>query len=208
MEGLRMVWDGSEGTFWNGFIFNAVSVFGIPFLFDHEEVGEWEEELKNTRFRVFSEQVLKIVSLFGSDHWIAADRLYDDVKKFNLLMEQKMKFIIRMKTSRYVTIIAQEGVQSWEKANENIAWKTYKVGDIPEGRYTVIFKGLLHPCFLTVVKFPKCENSIRVLSNVNDSQSVNDIWNDGRLNGYSDQKNRSSIWRELKHTISIKPIIS
>lgn len=46
------------------------------------------------------------------------------------------------------------------------------MGDIPEGRYTVTCKGLSRECFLTVVKFPKCENPIRVLSNVHDSQSV------------------------------------
>lgn len=72
------------------------------------------------RFRVFSEQVGKIVSLFGSDRWIAADRLYDDVKKYNLLMERNMKFVIRMKTNRDLIILAQEPPRDGEMAHENI----------------------------------------------------------------------------------------
>lgn len=172
MEGLKVVRDGSEGTFWNGFIFNSVSVYGIPFLFDREYVLEWEEELKNTRFRIFSEQVWKIISLFGGDHWVVADRLYDDVKKFNLLIEQKMKFVIRMKTSRKVTILVQEQRTHGEKASENIVWKTLKIGSIGAGRYAITFEGLLQPCFLTVQLFPKYDNPIRVISNIDNPQNV------------------------------------
>lgn len=186
MEWLKKVRDGSEWTIGNGYIFHAVSVRGIPFLFDREEICEWTWEwmpesesekekkaiLSKRRFQIFSEQIWKILSLFGNNHWIAADRLYDDVKKFNLLIEQKMKFVIRMKTGRYVTLLTQEPAKPWKRLPEDIVGKTIKVGSIPEGRYTVTFDGLSKPCFLTVVKFPKCANPIRILSNIDDFGNV------------------------------------
>lgn len=180
MEGLKIVRDGSEWTFWNGYIFNAVSVRGIPILFDREEIIQWawesekahKEKIMSTRFRIFSEQVEKIVSLFGRDHWFSCDRLYDDVQKFNLLIEQQMKFVIRLKTSRYVTVLHQEVVQNGERAMKCLIGKKLKVSDIPEGKYTVTCMGLVQPCFLTVKQFPRCKNPIRILSNVDDQNHV------------------------------------
>jgi hypothetical protein len=121
------------------------------------------DEGKTTRFDIFSAQIEKIRSTFWDGYWILADRLYDDVKKFNLLTLQKFRFAIRMKTSRYVTIIS---------GPKELVWKRIRTGDLPWGTYEVTFPKLTKPCYITVLSLPGYKNPIRVISNESDSRIV------------------------------------
>ena len=162
MEGLSMVRDGSTGDIVNGYILNAVSIQGIPVMLEREELEDGDEG-KTTRFDIFSAQIGKIRSTFWSGYWILADRLYDDVKKFNLLMQEKFRFAIRMKTSRYVNVIT---------GPEIFVWKRVRTGDLTEGVYEVTFPKLTKPCYLTVLALPGYKNPIRVLSNENNPKII------------------------------------
>lgn len=162
MEGLSMVRDGSTGDIVNGYVLNAVSVQGIPVMLEREELEDGDEG-KTTRFDIFSAHIGKIRSTFWSGYWILADRLYDDVKKFNLLTIQKFRFAIRMKTSRYVTVIS---------GPEAFIWKRVRTGALTEGIYEVTFPKLTKPCYLTVLALPGYKNPIRVLSNESDPRIV------------------------------------
>jgi len=162
MEGLSRVRDGSTWDIVNGYVLNAVSVKWIPVILEREELEDGDEG-KTTRFDIFSAQIKKIHSTFWSGYWILADRLYDDVLKFNLLMQEKFRFAIRMKTSRYVTIIS--GSKEW-------IWKRVQISNLPQGTYEVTFPKLTKPCYLTVLALPGYKNPIRVLSNENDSNIV------------------------------------
>ena len=155
MEWLSKVRDGSTGDITNGYVLNAVSVNGTPVILEREELEDWDEG-KTTRFDIFSAQIGKIIASFWSGYWILADRLYDDVKKFNLLIWKKFRFAIRLKKSRYVTIIA--GPEEW-------IWKRVRTGDLPEWAYEVTFPKLIQTCYLVVLTLPKYKNAIRVLSN-------------------------------------------
>lgn len=162
MEGLSMVRDGSTGDIVNGYVLNAVSVKWIPVMLEREELEDGDEG-KTTRFDIFSDQIGKICSTFWSGYWILADRLYDDVKKFNLLIQEKFRFAIRMKTSRYVTIIA--GGEEW-------IWKRTQISNLPPGVYEVTFPKLTRSCYLTVLALPGYKNPIRVLSNENNPRII------------------------------------
>ena len=86
MEGITKVRDGSTGDIVNGYVINAVSVKSVPIIMEREELEEGDEG-KTTRFSIFSDHVRKIRLEYGNRHWILCDRLYDDVKKFNLLIK-------------------------------------------------------------------------------------------------------------------------
>jgi hypothetical protein len=162
MEGLSKVRDGSRGEIVNGYVLNAVCVHGIPVMLEREELEDGDEG-KTTRFDIFSNQIEKILSAFWSGYWILADRLYDDVKKFNLLTEQKFRFAIRMKTSRYVSVL---------EGNPGLIGKSLKIGELPEWSYLITFKKLKEPCRLVVKLLPGYKTPIRVLSNENDAGIV------------------------------------
>lgn len=163
MEGLSLVRDGSTGHIVNGYVLNAVSVNGIPIMMEREKLVETQEDgtekMLTTRYDIFEKQVRKIITLFWRGYWIVADRLYDDVKKFNLLIQLGFKFAIRMKTTRSVTILAVIQGQA------DLVGKKMKIGDIPVGYYEVTFTDLMQSCFLTIQHKKWCINAIRVLSN-------------------------------------------
>jgi hypothetical protein len=71
-------------------------------------------------------------------------------------MEKKLRFAIRMKTYRYVTVLG---------GNSELVGKSLKVGELPDGEYSVTFKNLSKPCFLSVRTLPGYKTPIRVLSN-------------------------------------------
>ncbi len=85
------------------------------------------------------------------------------MKKFNLLVEKKFRFAIRMKTYRYVTIL---------RGNPELIGKDLRIGELPDGEYRVTFKNLLKPCFLSVKTLPGYKTPIRVLSNEDDMNAV------------------------------------
>jgi Transposase DDE domain len=166
MQGLTKVRDGSTGTIVNGYVCNAVSVWGIPLFIEREKLVEIQEDgsekTLTTRYDIFETQVKKIVKLFWTGYWILADRLYDDVKKFNLLLSQGFRFAIRLKTTRYVTVL------SVKQGDHTLTHTNMKVGELPEGYYEVTFPHLSRPCFLMVKHKKWCKNPIRVLSSEDD----------------------------------------
>jgi len=166
MQGLTKVRDGSTGSIVNGYVCNAASVRGIPLFMDREKLVEIQEDgsvkTLTTRYDIFETQVKKIVKLFWSGFWILADRLYDDVRKFNLLLAQGFRFAIRLKTTRYVTILTVK------EGEPTLKGKRMLVGELPEGYYEVTFFDLSRPCFLMVKHKKWCKNPIRVLSSEDD----------------------------------------
>ena len=167
MEGIKKVRDGSTGQIVNGYVLNGVSVRWIPLMMERE-ILEGEGEEKTTRFDIFTNQIGKLVSSFWKGYWILADRLYDDVKKYNLLIARGLRFAIRMKTARCVTILdgwTEEWLKEWK-------WKKVSVGDLPTGHYEVTFTKLTKPCYIVVYKHPNCKKPIRVLSNEKDPNTV------------------------------------
>ncbi len=159
MEGLKTVRDWSTGTLWNWFVHHAVSTKWISIFFEREKVKENKKE--EVRFDIFKRQVNKIIESFWSWYWILADRLYDDHKKFNLLLEKKFNFAIRLKTNRIVTIL------DWD-----LKWQEVHVWDLKEWGYGVTFKWLKQPLFIFVTKLKWQEALIRVISNVNNKKVV------------------------------------
>lgn len=85
MEWLKIVRDWSTWSFWNWFIYHWVSTKWIPLFLDREKIKEYKKE--SVRFDIFKNQIEKIISIYWNWYWILADRLYDDYKKFNLLLE-------------------------------------------------------------------------------------------------------------------------
>jgi hypothetical protein len=55
-------------------------------MMDREELKDTEGNELTTRYDIFETQIQKIMATFGSGFWILADRLYDDVAKYNLLI--------------------------------------------------------------------------------------------------------------------------
>lgn len=78
-------------------------------------------------------------------------------------MENGFRFAIRMKTSRFVTVL---------EGNPELEGKTLKVGELPEGDYLVTFKKLSKTCQLVVKTLPGYRTPIRVLSNGDDPEIV------------------------------------
>ena len=91
---------------------NWVSIKSIP-LFLHRERCKYDDEDKWIRFEIFEKQVRRIYSLFWKWYWILADRLYDDFKKFKLLINIWFNFSIRLKNNRKVVILKREN--EWER---------------------------------------------------------------------------------------------
>ncbi len=129
MEGLKLVRDWSEWTLWNWFVHHGVSVKWIPIFLDREKIKKDEND--EVRFDIFKKQVDKIISNFWSWYWILADRLYDDYKKFNLLLEKKFNFAIRLKTNRKITIL------DWD-----LKWQKISVWNLQKWRYKVTLSWL------------------------------------------------------------------
>lgn len=159
MEGLKIVRDWSEWTLWNWFVHHSVSVKWIPIFFDREEIKKDEKE--ELRFDIFKKQVDKIILNFWSWYWILADRLYDDYKKFNLLLKKKFNFAIRLKTNRKVTIL------DWD-----LEWQKILVWELKEWRYKVTFNWLDKDLYIFVKTLKWQINPIRVISNVDDEKVV------------------------------------
>ncbi len=179
MEDLRKVRDGSTGNIVNGYVLNAVSIKWIPLLMERELLTDTEGTELTTRYDIFETQVQKIQSQFWSGSWILADRLYDDVKKYNLLLTEWFRFAIRMKTSRYVTMesILSGGyreTETWaiEAGDQIQISQKIQVADLPEWHYKITFPGLQRACFLTVTLKKGMKNPIRVLSSESDTGTV------------------------------------
>jgi len=159
MEGIKVVRDWSTRTFWNWFVHHGVSVKWIPLFFDREKIKEDKKE--QVRFDIFTKQIDKIISIYWSWYWILADRLYDDYKKFNLLLEKKFNFAIRLKTNRKVIIL------DWD-----LAWQKIPVWELLEWRYRVNFNWLKQDLFIYVKTIKWQDKPIRVISNVDDEKVV------------------------------------
>lgn len=160
MEQIKIVRDGSTRTYWNGYVFHWVSVRWIPFLLEREKVKNIKKE--NIRFDIFQRQVETIVSSFWRWYWILADRLYDDYKKFNLLLEYEYNFAIRAKTNRKVTIVN----------HPTLKWIKIKVWKLPIWKYEVTFNWINQNLFIFVKKMKGQKEPIRVISNVNDEKVI------------------------------------
>ena len=159
MEGLKVVRDWSMWTLWNWFVHHWVSVKWIPIFLDREKIKKDEND--EVRFDIFKKQVDKIISNFWSWYWILADRLYDDYKKFNLLLEKEFNFAIRLKTNRKVIIL------DWD-----LKWQKISVWDLNQWRYKVTFGWLDKDLFIFVKTLKWQINPIRVISNIDDEKVV------------------------------------
>jgi len=231
MEWIKKVRDGSTGNIVNGYVLNAVSIKGVPIMMEREELKDIEGNEITTRYDIFETQIKKILTSFGSGYWILADRLYDDVAKYNLLITLWFRFAIRMKTSRYVTIIESSvewtgtetetgtgtgtgiGTETWTETetetgtgkNTNFIWTRIAVGELPIGKYIVIFPGLLEPCYLSIELKKWMKNPIRVLSNEKNSEVVTQYlkrWEIERIFKSGKQEfNFEKIGTQSKHKI-------
>jgi hypothetical protein len=54
----------------------------------HRERQKIDAKDKSIRMDMFTSQLNKVKEMIGNNHWILADRLYDDFKKFKLLIEE------------------------------------------------------------------------------------------------------------------------
>lgn len=160
MEELKKVRDWSTWWFWNWYVWHWVSIKSIP-LFLHRERCKKDEKDKWIRFEIFQEQVKKIYKIFWNWYWILADRLYDDFKKFKLLIKLWFNFVIRLKTNRNVEIL--EGKNKWKKIE---TWK------LEEWKYTVKIKWVKQELYIFVKALKGQKKPIRVISNVNNEKTV------------------------------------
>ena len=161
MEGLKKVRDASNNSYWNGYILHGVSINWIP-LFLHRERQKIDAKDKSIRMDMFTSQLNKVKEMIGNNHWILADRLYDDFKKFKLLIEEWFKFSIRFKNNRKVTII------EW-----NNRWEKLSIPELQEWNYTVSITWVSQELYVFVKKFEWQKTPMRVISNVNDEIALN-----------------------------------
>lgn len=152
MEDLKIVRDGSTGSYWNGYVLHWVSVRGIPLLLEREKL-EKENKDKCLRFEIFENQIERIDSLFWNWYWILADRYYDDSKKYSLLLEKWFHFAFRAKTNRYVEIL------EW-----NNIWKIMRTWDLWEWRYKIKMKWVKDSLLLFIQTLKWQDKPIRVIS--------------------------------------------
>lgn len=181
MEDLKKVRDGSTGNIVNGYVLNAVSLQWIPLLMERELLKDTDGNDLTTRFEIFESQIAMMKKQFWWGYWVLADRLYDDVKKYNLLLTSGFRFAIRMKTSRFVTIKAvlsggtgigtriETGIIKEQQIQIN---ERVQVKDIPIGHYEITFSWLIRPCYLMVTLKSGMKNPLRVLSSERDKQTV------------------------------------
>ena len=161
MEWLKIVRDWSKWTFWNWYVWHWVSIKSIPLFFYRERVKKDDKDIW-IRFEIFEKQVRKILSMFWSWYWILADRLYDDFKKFKLLINLWFKFSIRLKTTRNLQII------NWKNK-----WQTLWVNELEEWNYTVKITWIEQELYVFVKTLKWQTNSIKIISNINDEKALN-----------------------------------
>jgi len=199
MEGIKVVRDWSTRTFWNWFVHHGVSVKWIPLFFDREKIKDNEKE--RVRFNIFEKQINKIISIYWSWYWILADRLYDDYKKFNLLLEKKFNFAIRLKTNRKVLIL------DWD-----LKWQKIPVWDLQEWRYKVTFGWLNKDLYIFVKTLKWQEKPIRVISNIDDEKVVEKYlkrWEIERIfKSWKQEFDFEKIWtKELQKTDNLVAMV-
>ena len=186
MQELKTVRDATQNTYWNWYVIHWVSVKWIPLLLDRERRKKDDLD-KSIRMDMFRSQVNKINSLLWNWYWILADRLYDDFKKFKLLMEMWYKFSIRLKNTRNVKIIKWEG-----------QWKKIGVWELKEWNYTVKIWWISKELFVFVKYFKWQKNPMRIISNINDEIAVEkyfDRWEIERIfKVWKQEYNLEKVW--------------
>ena len=116
----------------------------------------WNKD-RSIKMDMFILQLNKVKKMIGNNNWILADRLYDDFKKFKLLIEEWFKFSIRLKSNRYVKII------EW-----NNKWEKLSIPELKEWNYTVKIEWVSQDLYIFVKKFKWQKTPMRIISNVND----------------------------------------
>ena len=160
MQELKKVRDATQKTYWNWYVLHWVSIKWIP-LFLHRERVKKDDKDKSIRMDMFTSQVTKIYSMIWNWYWILADKLYDDFKKFKLLMEFWYKFAIRLKNNRNLQILKWKGM-----------WKNVKVWELWEWNYTVKIWWISEELYVFVKYFKWQKNPMRIISNINDEIAI------------------------------------
>jgi hypothetical protein len=160
MEQLKKVRDATQKTYWNWYVLHWVSIKWIP-LFLHRERVKKDDKDKSIRMDMFKFQVTKIHSMIWNWYWILADKLYDDFKKFKLLIFFWYKFAIRLKNNRKVKIIKWKG-----------EWNNIKVWELWEWNYTVKIWWISDKLYVFVKYFKWQKTPMRIISNINDEIAI------------------------------------
>ena len=163
MEWLKKVRDWSTWKIWNWFVFHSASIKWIPLFMDREKDPEAKEEW--IKLEIFKKQTLKLLSYFWQWFWILADRWYDDLKKFLLLVENWFNFAIRLKLNRNIEIISSN-IKALKK------WEIVKSWDLEIWEYKVKLNWSDQEFYIFVDKLKWQDKPIRIISNKNDKTVI------------------------------------
>lgn len=163
IEKIRRIFDGSKRKVTNGFLLHGVGVNGILLKLGIHDGNKYT--LNQVRKKII-EKLSKKFHKLGI--WVF-DRGNDDKQFFKYLRHKlKLQFICRLRSNRQVIIVKTGGI--------------IKISELPQGRYEVFLMNKYntrvdtrYKYLLIIQKHLKDNNPIRLLCNLKDSFSSNQI---------------------------------